>query len=129
LARKHFIIYANSKPPARDSWLGNLENRSADLPALADERFIHLNPFGGEILAKLAVFKRSADLLLPPPCVFDGVCVDHFVGSAMCLAVCLIVAGKVHTSDRDPTDGRRFPDSTSGGATAVFELAHATDVD
>ena len=91
---------------AIDSWLGNLENSGADLPTLADESVVHLNPFGGEILAKLAVSKRSADLLLPPPCIFDGVRVDHFVGSAMCLAVRLIVAGKVHTSDCDPTDSR-----------------------
>src|SRR5262245_43847068 len=47
----------------------------------------------------------------------------------MCLAVRLVVAGKVHTSDCDPTDGRGFPDSTPGGAAAVFELAHGTDVD
>jgi hypothetical protein len=106
LPGKHFVIHPNSKPPARDSWLGNLKNCGADLPTLADERLVHLNPFGGEILAKLAISERSADLLLPPPCVFDGVRVNDFVGSAMCLAVRLVVAGKVHTSDCDPTDDR-----------------------
>src|SRR5262249_10244727 len=36
-ARKHLIVHPNSEPPARDSWLGNLKNRGADLPALPDE--------------------------------------------------------------------------------------------
>jgi hypothetical protein len=106
LARKHFIVHPNSKPPAWDSWLRNLKNSGADSPTLADEGIVHVNPLGGEILAKLAVSKRSADLLLPPLCVFDGIRVDHFVGATMCLAVCLVIARKVHTSDCDPTDGR-----------------------
>src|SRR5262249_18040633 len=105
-ARKHFIIHPNSKPPARDSRLGHLKNSGADPPTLADETVVHLNPFGGEILANLAVSKGSADLLLPPPSVFDGVRVDHLIGSAMRRAVRLVVARKVHTSDCDPTSNR-----------------------
>jgi hypothetical protein len=47
----------------------------------------------------------------------------------MCGAVRLVVTGKVHTSDGDPTGDRRFPESTPGGTTAVFELACRADVD
>src|SRR5262245_5685200 len=58
-ARKQLVAHPDSKPPARDSWLGNLKHRGADLPALADKSVVHLHPFGGEILAELAVPKRS----------------------------------------------------------------------
>jgi hypothetical protein len=104
-ARKHLVVHPNSKPPARNSWLGNLENKGSDLPTLSDERVVHLNPFRREILAELAVGERSADLLCPPPCVFDGVGVDHLIGSPVRLAIRLVIPGKVYTSGRDPTDG------------------------
>src|SRR5262249_31673683 len=90
-ARKHLIVHPNSMPPARYARLGNLKNRGPDLPTLADERIVHLNPFGREIFAELTVRKRSADLLCPPPCVFDGVGVDRLVGSPVCLAIRLVV--------------------------------------
>jgi hypothetical protein len=48
---------------------------------------------------------RAAQLLFPPPCVFNRVCVEHFIGSPVYLAICLIVSDKVYTSDGDPTDG------------------------
>jgi hypothetical protein len=128
-ARKHLIIHPNSKPPARDSRFGYLKDRGPDLPPLSDERLVRLNPFRREVFAKLTGCKRSADLLFPPPCVFDGVCVDRFIGPPVCHAVRLVVSGKIDTSGCDPPVGRRFPDSTLGRATVVFELAHATDVD
>src|SRR5205823_4649780 len=105
-ARKHLIVHPNSKPPARYSRLGNLKNNGSDLPTLSDERIVHFNPLCREILAKLPVCKRSADLLFPPPCVFDGVCVDHFIGPPVCLAIRLVVSGKIYTSGCDPADGR-----------------------
>src|SRR5262245_16956178 len=80
-AWKPLIVHPNSEPPARDSRLGNLENRRRDLPTLPDERIVHLNPFCREIFAEFAVCKRSAHLLFPPPRVFDGVCIDRFIGS------------------------------------------------
>src|SRR5215831_18974626 len=81
----HLVVHPNSKPPARNSWLGNLENKGSDLPTLSDERVVHVNPFRREILAELAVGERSADLLFPPPCVFDGVGVDHLIGAPCAL--------------------------------------------
>src|SRR5262249_35107474 len=83
---------------------GNLENKGSDLPTLSDERVVHVNPFRREILAQLAVGERSADLLCPPPCVLDGVGVDHLIGSPVCLAIRLIVSGEIDTSGGDPTD-------------------------
>jgi hypothetical protein len=93
VARKHLIVHPESKPPARNSWLANLENNGSDLPALSDQRIVHLNPFRREVLAELAVCKRSADLLFPPPCVFNRVGVDHFVRPPVCLAIGLVVSG------------------------------------
>src|SRR5947209_303066 len=79
-ARKDRIVHPNPKSPARDPRLGNLKNSGPDLPTLSDERIVHLDTFGREVFAKLAVGKRSADLLFPPPCVLDGVGVDRFIG-------------------------------------------------
>src|SRR5215510_1489413 len=128
-ARKPCIVHPHAKPPARYPRLGHLKNRGPDLPALSDERSVHRDPFRREVFAKLTVCQRSADLLLPPPYVFAGVGVDGFIGSAVCLAIRLLVSGKIYTSGCDPTDGRCFPDSTLGRAAVVFELAYGTDVD
>jgi hypothetical protein len=105
-ARKHLLVHPNAKPPARYSWLGNLENKGSDLPTLSDERVVHVNPFRREILAQLTVGERSADRLCPPPCVFDSVGVDHLIGHPVCLAIRLVVSGEIDTSGGDPTDGR-----------------------
>jgi hypothetical protein len=105
-ARKHLIVHPNAKPPARDSRLGNLKNCRPDLPTLADERIVHVNPFGREVFAKLTVGKRSADLVFPPPCVFDGVGVERFIGSPMRLAIRLVISGQIYPPGRDPTHDR-----------------------
>jgi hypothetical protein len=88
-----------------------------------------MNPLGREIFAELAVRKRSADLLSPPPCIFDGVGVDRLVGSAVRFAIRLVVPGKVYTSGCDPTNDRGLPDGTLGRTTVVFELARSADAD
>ena len=62
-AREHLVVHPNPKPPARDTRLGNLEHGAPDLPSLSDARIVHPDPFGREIFAKLAVRKRSTDLL------------------------------------------------------------------
>src|SRR5262245_57476557 len=105
-ARKHFIVHPNAKPPARYPRLGHLKNSGPDLPTLSDERSVHLDLFRREIFAKLTIGQRSADLLFPPPEVFDGVGIDCFIGSPVCLAIRLVVSGKVYTVGCDPTDGR-----------------------
>jgi hypothetical protein len=105
-ARKQLIVHPNSKPPARDARLRNLKNCRPDLPALADERTVHVNPFSREVFAELTVGKCPADLLFPPACVFEGVGVERFVGSPVRLAVRLVIPDKVDTSCCDPTDGR-----------------------
>ena len=105
-ARKHLIVHSNAKPPARYSRLGNLKNCRPDLPTLSDERIVHLNPFGREVFAKLPIDKRSTNLLFPPACVFDGVGIDHLIGSPVCLAIRLVVSGEIDASGGDPTDGR-----------------------
>ena len=52
--------------------------------------------------------KRSTDLLLPPPSVFYGVCVDRFIASAVCLAIRLVVSGEVDPSGCDPPGAGDF---------------------
>src|SRR5207237_2825431 len=128
-ARKHLVVHPHSKPPARHPRLGNLEHGSPDLPAFADERVVDLEPFGGEVLAELAVGDRTADLLFPPPLVFHRVCVDRLVESTMCLAICLAVSLEIDASSRYPPGYRQFPDRALSRAAAIFEPADATDVD
>jgi hypothetical protein len=105
-ARKHLIVHANSKPPARYSRFGNLKNHRPNLPALTHERIVHVNPFCREVFAKLTVGERSSDPLFPPACVFDGVGVECFIGSPVCLAIRLVISGKIYTSGCNPADGR-----------------------
>jgi hypothetical protein len=103
-ARKHLVIHPDAEPPARDSRLGNFENRGPDLPALSDERLVGVDPFRREVFAKLSGCKGSADLLFPRARVFDGVCVDRFIGASVSLAIRLVVSGKIDASGRDPPE-------------------------
>jgi hypothetical protein len=105
-ARKRLIVHPNSEPPAGDSRLGNLKNKGADPPPLSDECIVRFNSFYREVFAKFTVSKRSADLLFPPPYVLGSVCVDRFIGSPVCLAIRLVIAGEVDTSGCDSPDGR-----------------------
>jgi hypothetical protein len=100
------IVHPDSKPPARDPRLGNLENSRPDLPTLADQRIVHIDPFRREVFAKFAGCQRSTELLFPPACVFHRVCVNRFIGSTVCLAICLIVSIEIYTSSRDRTQRR-----------------------
>jgi hypothetical protein len=105
-ARKHLIVHPNSKPPAGYPRLGDLEKSSPDLPTVAYKRIVQVEAFGSEVLPKLAVCKGSAHVLFPPSYVFDGVCVDRFIGSPVCLAIRLLVSLEIYTSGCDPTGGR-----------------------
>src|SRR5216683_8369585 len=104
-ARERLVLHPDFKPPARYPRLGDLEHGRSDLPTLSNQRVVHLDSLGGEVFAKLAVCKRSTELPLPPPCVFDRIRVDRFIGSPVRLAICLVVSGEVHASSGDPTDG------------------------
>jgi hypothetical protein len=53
--RKELIVHSHSKPPARYAWLGNFENRSANLPTLADKSIVNCDAFGRQVLAELTV--------------------------------------------------------------------------
>jgi hypothetical protein len=98
---KVLIVHPNGKTPTRHARLGDLEKSGPDLPLLPDARATHVDPFGREVFAKLAKFDRTAELLFPPPKVLNGVCVNSFVRSAVCLAICLVVSIEVDASDSD----------------------------
>jgi hypothetical protein len=76
------------------------------LPTLSDKHIVALDAFSRKVLPKLAVCKRSADLLFPPSYVFEGICVDRVIGSPVCLAIRLLVSRKIYTSSCDSTGGR-----------------------
>ena len=105
-ARKHLIVHPYSKTPARYPRLGNLKNKGPDLPTVSYKRIVHLEAFSREVLSKLPVCERSADLLFPPSYVFDVVCVDRFIGSPVCLAIRLVVSLQIYTSSCDSTGDR-----------------------
>src|SRR5262245_11302 len=105
-ARKHLVIHPNSKPPARYPRLRNLKKGSPDLPTFSYKRIVDLEAFSGKVLPKLTVRKGSADLLFPPSYVFDGVCVDCFIGSPVSVAIRLLVSLKIYTLSCDSTADR-----------------------
>src|SRR6267378_838318 len=128
-AWKRFVVHPDSEPPARDSRLGHLENRGPDLPTLADERVVELDPFRGQVLSELAVRERPADLPFPPALVLHRIRIGGLVEAAVCLEIRLAIASEIDAPSRDPSAHRRLPDRALGGASVVIELAHATDVD
>src|SRR6266478_2876740 len=128
-AGKRFVVHPDSEPPARDSRLGNLEDRGPDPPTFAYERVVELHPFRGQVLSELAVRERAADLPLPPALVLQRIRIDGLVEAAVCLEIRLAIAREIDTASRDPSAHRRFPDRALSGPAVVVELAHATDAD
>jgi len=102
---KNRVVHSNSKPPARHPRSRNLKNSGPKLPTLTDKRIAHVDAFGREVFAKLAEFNRAAKLLFPPARVFNGICIDRLVESAMRLSIRLMVAVEVYASNRDSTRG------------------------
>src|SRR6185369_7245406 len=56
-ARELVVVHSNSKPPAGNPRLGNLEQGSPDRPSLTNERGVHIDPLRREVLAELTVRK------------------------------------------------------------------------
>src|SRR5262249_16678103 len=105
-AREELVVHPHPQAPTGHPRLGDLQPRGPDRPALPDEGAVHVDALRRKVLAKLAVGKRSADLLFPPPRVFNRVGVGHFVGPPVCLAIGLVVSGQIYPPDCDPTDDR-----------------------
>src|ERR1044071_1604629 len=123
------IVHARAQAPARDARLGDFQNDAADLPALADERGVDVDPLGREVLAEAAVGNRTRFLALPPAQVFERVGVDRLVIPAVRLAVGLVVAGEVDAARRDAALDGRFPDRALDRLAVELEGARPADVD
>src|SRR5262245_53752773 len=65
-AGKLGVVHPDAKPPARNPWLGYLEDHRSDRPTLADERIVDRNSFCRQILSELAVLKRPPECFFPP---------------------------------------------------------------
>src|SRR5215469_345784 len=106
MSGKELVVHPHSKTPTRNPRLGHLEHGCADLPSFADQRTVHIDALQGEVLAKLTVRERTAELLLPPPVVLHRVGVERFVRSAVHLTVRLLVSLEIHASSSDPASDR-----------------------
>src|SRR5213592_1241709 len=126
---KPIIVHTDAEPPAGHAGFGDLEQRGPDLPALADERPVHVEPLRGQVLAELRDRQRSAELALPPPRIFDRIGVDGLVDASVRLPVSLIVALEIHASGGNPTDDRRLPDGAPNLAAVELEGTRPPDVD
>jgi hypothetical protein len=128
-AHKPLIVHPNSKPPARDPRFGYFKHGGADCPTLADKCVVHRDSFRREIFSKLAVLKRSTELLFPPTHVFYGVGIHRFIRPPMSFTIGLIVSFKIYPSGRDTAGHRRFPNGAFGRPTVIIKLAHPPNVD
>src|SRR5438552_16719216 len=128
-AHKPLIVHPNSKPPARDPWFGYFKHGGADPPTLANERVVHRDSFRREIFSKLAVLKRSTELLFPPPRVFYGVGIHRFIRPPVRFTIGLIVSLKIYPSGRNTAGNRRFPNRAFGGPTAIIKFARPSNID
>src|SRR5216684_8336647 len=104
-AWKGFVVHPDGEPPTGNSRLGNLENRAPDLPTLADERVVDLDPFRGQVLSELAVRERTADPPCPPALVLHRIRVDGLVEAAVCLEIRLAIAREIDAPRRDASGG------------------------
>ena len=128
-ADKSLIVHPNSQPPARDPRFGYFKYAGADRPTLADKRVVHRDSFRREIFPELAVLKRSAKLLFPPPHIFYGVSIHRFVGPPVRFTIGLIVSFKIDASGRNTAGNRRFPNGTFGRAAVIIKLARSSNID
>jgi hypothetical protein len=128
-AREELVVHPNTKPPARDPWLGYFKDCGADRPPLADERIVHRDSFRREIFPKLAVLKRSTEFFFPPPRVFYGVRVHHFIGPPVRFAIRLIVAVEIYSTNGYTTVDRRFPNGAFGRPAVIVKLARPSNID
>ena len=85
-ARKQLVLHPGAESPEGDARLRHFENGVADFPTLADKCAIHVDVFGREVLAKLAMPERATQLVLPPAQVFGGIGIDRLVGPAVRVA-------------------------------------------
>ena len=127
--RKRRVVHAHAEAPARDARFGHLEDGRADRPSLAHERPVDVDAFGREVLSELGPGKRAPDLLLPPAGILDRVRVDRLVGTAVRLAIRLVVTGEIDPGNRDAAGNRRLPDRAAGRTAVVLEHAGAADAD
>src|SRR5262249_37578066 len=123
------IVHPDAEPPAGYAGFGDLEQRGPDLPALAHESPVDVDPLRGQVLAELRDRQRSAELALPPPQIFDRIGVDGLVGASVRLPVSLIVALEIHASGGNATDDGRLPDGASNLAAVELEGTRPPHVD
>src|SRR4051812_611958 len=122
------VAHALGELPARDPRRGDLERRRADRPALADQRAVHVDAAGGEVLAPVAWSERPTELGLPPLGVLGGIGIDGLVGAAVHAAVGLVVAIDVHAANGYPAAQRLLPDRAGGGLAVALDRARLADV-
>src|SRR5262249_51609772 len=128
-AHKPRTVHPNSQPPARDPRFGYFKYTGADCPTLANERIVHRDSFRREIFAELAVLKRSAKLLFPPPHIFYGVSIHRFIGPSVRFTIGLIVSFKIDASGRNTAGNRRFPNRAFSRSTVIIKLARPSNID
>src|SRR5215472_11244069 len=96
-------------------WFGHFKYGGADRPTLAKERIVHCDSLGRQVFAEVAVLERTAEFLLPPWCIFDRVCVDCLIGTAMGLTIRAIVSFEIDSANCNTPGSRRFPNGAFGG--------------
>ena len=127
--REMCITNSNAELVAGEPRLCYLQLCGPDPPALAHERGPEIDSLDSQILAEHRRVRVDSFTLVPVPVVFDGIGIDRLVRTAVHLAVRLIVASEVHSSERYRSiDYRDFPDSGSDFPPVPVDFAHLPNI-
>ena len=124
------LVQADADAKAGHARLRDLEDRVADLVAVADANLVVSEPLHGEVLAELAVDEVvSLQLLLPVAIRLDLVDEHRAVLAAVGGSIGLVVAVDVDAPDHAPAVDWLFPDRGADGLALPGNVAGSADVE
>src|SRR5262249_38063295 len=95
------VLFADERPKrrARNSRARDLENDAADMPLLADDGAVHVEPCRRQVLAEDARAKLAPKRAFPVVQVFARKCIDGLIDAAVVTPIGLLVALEAERAD------------------------------
>ncbi len=124
------IVHADPDAIAGDARLRHLEDRAADLVAIADAHLVVAESFHGEVLAELSVHEVvSSQLAFPVPIRVDLVDEHRTLLAAVPRQIALTIAVNVEPADPAGTGHRVLEDPGEDGPPLPGHVLRQADVD